>query len=202
VVSVSAVAAKKKFYAVKGTVEPAIYGSWPECQRRVHGVKGALFKGFPSREEAEAWLTGGGTSTEDVGDDEVLIYVDGSFSPTASRRAGWGFVVVKKGEEVFAASGATVEPALSRNVDGELEATIQAIEWCRARGQKAVICHDYEGVGRWALGEWKASSAVAKRYQARIAGQLDGIRFCKVSAHTGHRWNDRADELAKRGIGL
>jgi len=194
--------AKKKFYAVKGTVVPAILDSWPECQRRVHGVKGAVFKGFASRAEAQAWLEGGGTATEQVDADEVLIYVDGSFSPTASRHAGWGFVVVKGDDEVHAESGATAEPALSRNVDGELEATIRAIEWCRSHGQKAVVCHDYEGVGRWALGEWKASSEVARRYRERIAGQLDGIRFCKVSAHTGHRWNDRADELAKRGIGL
>jgi len=194
--------AKKKFYAVKGTVDPVILDSWPQCQRRVHGVKGAVFKGFATRAEAEAWLEGGGTATEHVDADEVLIYVDGSFSPGASRHAGWGFVVVKGDNEVHAESGATAEPALSRNVDGELEATIRAIEWCCARGQKAVVCHDYEGVGRWALGEWKASSAVARRYQERIAGKLDGIRFCKVSAHTGHRWNDRADELAKQGIGL
>jgi ribonuclease HI len=196
------VAAKKKFYAVKGTLAPAIYGSWPECQRHTHGVKGALFKGFATRAEAEAWLEGGGTATENVAQDEVLIYVDGSFSPVVSRHAGWGFVVVQRDEEIHTESGATAEPALSRNVDGELEATIRAVEWCREHDQKAVICHDYEGVGRWALGEWKASSEVAKRYLQRIAGKLEGIRFCKVSAHTGHRWNDRADELAKRGIGM
>ena len=91
---------------------------------------------------------------------------------------------------------------MSRNIDGELEATVRALDWCQQHNQKAIICHDYEGVGRWATGEWKASSAVAKAYCERVQQQLAGVRFCKVSAHTGNRWNDRADELAKRGIGL
>lgn len=190
----------KKFYAVKGTVAPAVYDSWPETRRRVHGVKGALYKGFPTREAAQAWLDGAGTATEDVAGDEVLIYVDGSYSPSAGTRAGWGFVVVQDDAEVHSASGCTPGPALSRNIDGELEGTIQAIEWCRAHGRRAVICHDYEGVGRWALGEWKASSEIARQYQQRILGKLEGIRFCKVSAHSGHRWNDRADALAKQGL--
>lgn len=193
---------KKSFYAVKGTVPPAIYASWAECRRRVHGVKGALFRGFVTRAEAEAWLDESGVASEDVEEGEVLVYVDGSFSPTAGPYAGWGFVVVAGDRELHAAAGRTGEPALSRNVDGELEATLQAIDWCRAHDHRAVICHDYEGVGRWALGEWKASSEVAKRYQERLRGKLDKIRFCKVSAHTGHRWNDRADALAKQGIGL
>ncbi|MBN2191422.1 MAG: ribonuclease H family protein [Polyangiaceae bacterium] len=193
---------RKKYYAVKGTVAPAVCATWPACQRLVHGVKGALFKGFATRAEAEAWLEDRGTASESAGDGEVLVYVDGSFSPAAGPHAGWGFVVVKDNQELFAASGRTLGPALSRNVDGELEATIQAIDWCCAQGYRAVVCHDYEGVGRWALGEWKASSTVAKRYQERLRGKLDGIRFCKVSAHTGHRWNDRADTLAKQGIGM
>jgi len=193
---------KKKFYAVKGTVAPAIYATWAECEKKVHGVKGALFKGFATRAEAEAWLDDSATATEKVGEGEVLCYVDGSYSPQAGLFAGWGFVVVKGDEELHSAYGRTHEAALSRNIDGELEATVHAIEWCLARGLRAVICHDYEGVGRWALGEWKASSEIAKRYQAQLRGKLGGIRFCKVSAHTGHRWNDRADALAKRGIGL
>ena len=192
--------ATKKYYAVKGTVMPAVYESWPECRRVVHGVKGALFKSFPSREAAEQWLDNSGLASEEVGEDEVVIYVDGSFLPTASKHAGWGFVVVRNDQEIHAESGRTEAPALSRNVDGELEATVRAIEWCRAHGQRAVLCHDYEGVGRWALGEWKASSEIAKRYQRRIAGKLEGIRFCKVAAHSGHRWNDRADALAKAGV--
>lgn len=195
------VVAKKKYYAVKGTLTPTIIESWPECERRVRGVKGALFKGFGSRPEAVAWL-GMECATEEARPDEVLIYVDGSFSPTTSEYSGWGFVVVREGQEVHAASGRTPQPALSRNIDGELEATVQAVEWCHARGQKAVICHDYEGVGRWALGEWKANSRVARDYQVRIAGKLSGIRFCKVTAHTGNRWNERADALAKSAIGL
>lgn len=200
--------AKKKFYAVKGSLAPKIYTSWPACQAAVKGVSGVLFKGFPTREEAEDWIGIGdsavGHSSGESGapHDGILIYVDGSFSPNAGPYSGWGYVVVEDGEEVFAEYGRTEEAALSRNIDGEIIGSERAIEWCRENGKEATICHDYEGVGRWALGEWKANSEIAKRYQANVKGKLKGIRFKKVAGHSGDKWNDRADELAKKGIGL
>ena len=51
--------AKKNFYAVKrGNDGPAIYNSWPECEAKVKGFQGAVFKGFVTRPEAEAFLDG------------------------------------------------------------------------------------------------------------------------------------------------
>ena len=50
---------KKNFYAVKcGNGGPAIYNSWPECEARVKGFQGAVFKGFVTRPEAQAFLDG------------------------------------------------------------------------------------------------------------------------------------------------
>lgn len=50
---------KKNFYAVKqGNGGPAIYESWPECEAKVKGFQGAVFKGFVTRPEAEAFLGG------------------------------------------------------------------------------------------------------------------------------------------------
>ncbi|MBQ8360349.1 MAG: ribonuclease H family protein [Bacteroidaceae bacterium] len=44
---------KNKFYVVWHGVTPGIYASWTECKAQVNGCEGAIYKGFPTREEAE-----------------------------------------------------------------------------------------------------------------------------------------------------
>ena len=48
----------KKFYAIKQGVKPGIYTDWGEASAQVQGFKGAIYKGFDTREEAEAFLEG------------------------------------------------------------------------------------------------------------------------------------------------
>ncbi len=45
--------AQKKFYVVWKGVTPGIYTSWDECKVQVSGFENALYKSFPTREEAE-----------------------------------------------------------------------------------------------------------------------------------------------------
>jgi ribonuclease HI len=47
------VAKKKKFYVVWSGLNPGIYPSWDACQAQIKGVKGAVYKSFDSKEEAE-----------------------------------------------------------------------------------------------------------------------------------------------------
>ncbi len=44
---------KKKFYVVWNGLNPGIYHSWGDCQAQIKGVKGAVYKSFDSKEEAE-----------------------------------------------------------------------------------------------------------------------------------------------------
>ena len=46
-------AKKKKFYVVWNGLNPGIYHSWDDCQAQIKGVKGAVYKSFDSKEEAE-----------------------------------------------------------------------------------------------------------------------------------------------------
>lgn len=46
--------ASKKFYVVWAGRKPGIYTSWPDCLKQVHKFQGARYKGYESREEAEA----------------------------------------------------------------------------------------------------------------------------------------------------
>lgn len=44
--------AKKKFYVVWKGVKPGIYDSWDECKAQVSGFEDALYKSFPTMNEA------------------------------------------------------------------------------------------------------------------------------------------------------
>ena len=46
-------AKKSKFYVVWNGLNPGIYHSWDDCQVQIKGVKGAVYKSFDSKEEAE-----------------------------------------------------------------------------------------------------------------------------------------------------
>ncbi|MCR5030358.1 MAG: ribonuclease HI [Selenomonadaceae bacterium] len=48
--------AQKKVYAVKRGRKAGLFTSWDDCKAQVDGFPGAIYKGFPSRQEAEAWL--------------------------------------------------------------------------------------------------------------------------------------------------
>ena len=169
--------------------------TWAECEKLTHGVKGVLFKSFGSRAEAEAWISG----MEAPVPDGLRVFVDGSFSP-GFPKSGWAFVVTENDVEIARGSGITAFDAESRNIDGEVMASFQAMRWLDANDRTGTICHDYEGIARWAKGEWQAKSNIAKRYVAAAQPFLHRVSFEKVEAHTGVKWNELVDKLAKDAI--
>ncbi|HPW95277.1 MAG TPA: ribonuclease H family protein [Fibrobacteraceae bacterium] len=187
--------AKMKYYAIKTPQFEKIVTNWDECLVLIKGVKGVLYKSFKTLEEAENWLKG----VSEEADSSLQIYVDGSFSPDFPY-SGWGLVVVENNEEQFRLGGVTPEPAKSRNIDGELFAAIKALEWLKENQRVGTICHDYEGIARFAKGEWKAKSPVALEYMKKARPLLGENKFKKVDAHTGHQWNDLVDQIAKDAI--
>jgi ribonuclease HI len=46
--------AKSKFYVVWKGARPGIYSTWKDCEKQVKGYPGARYKGYPTRQEAEA----------------------------------------------------------------------------------------------------------------------------------------------------
>ncbi len=190
--------AKKKYYAVKKGRKVGVYLSWNECEAQVKGKAGALFKSFPSEKEARSWIEGGENKSL-INAEQIHVYVDGSYTPKFPY-AGWGFVVVKNDVEIASGYGLSSEKALSRNIDGEVLGALYGALWLEKNNIEGVLCYDYEGLGRWALKEWKANSEIAKFYVKEITPLLKWLNFKKVSAHSGLKWNDRADELAKKAI--
>lgn len=186
---------KQKFYAIKSPEESKIVMTWAECEKMTHGVKGVLFKSFATRAEAEAWISG----IEAPVPDGLRVFVDGSYSPDFPK-SGWAFVVTENDKEIARGAGITAFDAESRNIDGEVMASFQAMKWLDAHDKSGVICHDYEGIARWAKGEWQAKSNIAKRYVAAAQPYLHRVKFEKVAAHTGVKWNELVDQLAKEAI--
>ncbi len=103
----------KNFYAVKKGRKCGIYTDWESCRAQVTGFKDAVFKGFMTREEAEAFIegvgrydgAGGEPQSTDIGsgstgsqyddnipddipaikDHSAIAYVDGSFDAGSGR---------------------------------------------------------------------------------------------------------------------
>jgi ribonuclease HI len=186
---------KQKFYAIKRPEGGQIVDSWEVCETLVRGEKGVKYKSFSNRAEAEAWLSGE-VAEEPKG---VRVYVDGAFMPGCDK-AGWAFVVIEDGKEIARGSGFTAFAAESRNIDGECMASYQAMRWLDHNDKYATICHDYEGIARWARGEWQAKSNIARQYVAAVKPLLFRVKFEKVAAHTGVKWNEIVDKLAKDAV--
>ncbi len=64
-------------YLIPDIREFGIVTNWPECEKFVIGIKGARYKGFPTRREAEEWLAAGGKYVPKTKTDiKVGIYFD------------------------------------------------------------------------------------------------------------------------------
>jgi len=127
------------------------------------------------------------------------VYVDGSCLDEA---VGYGLVVLKDGQVVDELYGPVEEEAVQgmRQVAGELQAVQEMISWCQEHGVSEVsLFYDYEGIEKWATGEWKANKAATQAYAQSAKEWPVVVHWHKVSSHTGNRWNDHADQLAKQG---
>ena len=69
-----------KYYAVRIGRNPGIYHTWDECKRETMGFKGASFKKFSTREDAEAFINEVEEEKKESAEkDELVVYVDGSY---------------------------------------------------------------------------------------------------------------------------
>lgn len=201
--------AQKKFYAVKSGKKTGIYTTWDECEQNVKGIKGAVYKSFSTKKEAEEFL---GIKSEDKKEKIVppkntaYAYVDGSFNINTGFY-GYGVVIIfDNGEEVtFEGSDNNEEVASMRNVAGELKGAMTAMQYAYNNNiKKLVVFHDYEGVAKWADKLWKANLVHTQKYTEyveKMRKKVD-INFEKVLAHSGVYYNEMADMLAKKAVGI
>jgi viroplasmin and RNaseH domain-containing protein len=127
------------------------------------------------------------------------IYVDGSYVNGAT---GYGLVILRDGGVVEELFGQVADTAAggTHQVAGELMAVEEALRWCQKNAVKKVsIFYDYLGIEKWATGAWKTNQPLTQSYAKFVRASGIEIRWHKVASHTGNRWNDHADKLAKKG---
>ncbi len=201
----------KKFYAVRSGRDIGIFTSWDACKKSVDGYSGAEYKSFSSEEDARAYLGLMPSCSEQIsGGEENLVlskgiraYVDGSYDVATGRYSG-GAVIVDGEETTELSQGySDGDQSQLRNVAGEIMGARLAIDYCISKGyEKVTIYHDYEGVGKWGDDKWKANLDMTKAYKAYVADARKSIEieFVKVKAHSGNKYNEMADKLAKNAL--
>ena len=214
--------AKAKVYVVTAPDRiRGIYASWPDCAAAVKGVSGARYQAVGSREQAEAMLRGEGTELEPG----LYAFVDGN------HLGGVGVVIVERAvngdpeiveavgltvAQVFAGAGVralstppAVRAALERlrNVLAELAALHLALRML-PEGAAVTIVHDYEGIGAWLEGRWRAKDPLVAEIVAAcrdlIGRRRLAVRFRHQRGHAAAwagrddfaHFNARADALA------
>ena len=142
----------------------------------------------------------------------IEIYTDGSC--TVNKRGavnigGWAFVVVENGDEIF---NSYDKMKIDNPEAMEIIAVIRALEYVIDNGIANVNIHTdskniVEGVKttrfKWTNNGWRGSNGKRiKNYH--LWSELDGIlrrindvKFIWVRGHSGNKFNDRADLLAK-----
>ncbi|MBR2038459.1 MAG: ribonuclease H family protein [Lachnospiraceae bacterium] len=201
-----------KYYAVRAGRSTGVFLTWAECQKQVTGFPGAVFKSFTTIEEAENFVKGIVPQIEESGEQilkaepgALVAYVDGSYN-VANNQFSYGIVLLDGEQELkFQQFFIDEELASMRNVAGEIKGAEAAMRYAVEQGfQKLYIYHDYEGIAKWCLGEWKTNKEGTKAYKAYFDSIRDKLQvvFVKVAAHTGDKYNEMADKLAKEALGI
>ena len=137
----------------------------------------------------------------------LWAFTDGSWSAGKPNVFGASYILVERdGKESrvvgeWSKASNNEEYLGSRNVAGEVYAAIYAMNWAKRNNRPIVICHDYTGIAKWCLGEWKTNRPISKLLLDAYKKMPEGmVKFRKVAAHSGNQFNDKADELAKAAV--
>ena len=198
-----------KFYAVRTGRQPGIYTTWRACEEQVKGFPGAVYKAFPTKAQALAFMGEGLASLPFLlpadaqpATDNIHVWVDGSCLPNGNGRLhfGWAYVILDGERELHRASGndVPVTARRHRNVAGEIQAVLRGLEWCRDHGMTTAAIHfDYQGLASWVDGTWKTKTPFTRSYAERVRSMEMTLTWHKVQAHSGAPYNELVDRLAR-----
>lgn len=135
---------------------------------------------------------------------KIKAFVDGSYN-ASTKQIGAGIVLLdpstNKVIQEISVEVKNENVKRLRNVAGELSATMRAILFAEKKGYEEIeILYDYNGIAKWIGGEWKCKDIYTAAYRDFITKHQSKIviKFKKVQAHSGNKWNEVADLLAKR----
>ncbi len=211
--------AAKKYYGVKKGKITGVFQNWEDCKKSVDGFPGAEYKGFATYKEVCVYLgitpvigkVQEVTNVQEVTDvqdagapSRLLTYVDGSYDDSIKKYA-FGCVFILPDGRIYTeyGNGDNPQSLQHRNVTGEMLGAMYAVRTAMMNGYRAVeICYDYEGIEKWVTGAWRSKTELTQKYAASMRewSRSIEITFTKVAAHTNVKYNEMADQLAKKGL--
>lgn len=195
-----------KYYAVVSGRTPGIYDKWSIAESMVKGFPGAIYKGFSSRNEAEAFMQASTVNKTISHHPQTLplvnkttIYTDGSFK---DRACGFGIVILTSNNEKITAYGRV--PLEPTNNVAELYAIYVALSLVKGDvvvytdSRYAIACLTTYVHG-WITSGWVgvANRNIIEGAYSLMIGR--NVSFQYVPAHTGIELNEEADSLANQG---
>ena len=150
----------KKFYAVKAGRTPGIYETWTDCEKQVKGFGGAIYKSFPTKSEAQAFIGDEGMSIGDylassktsktnhtkksIAPDfsetnHLIAYIDGSYDKYNQSVGSGGIMFLMVIKKTFSFGTKDVKYTEFWNVSGELLAAMHVMEYALHHGIPKVL---------------------------------------------------------------
>ncbi len=140
---------------------------------------------------------------------EIEIYTDGACSGNPGP-GGWGAVLFHQ-DKIKEISGGEPDTTNQRM---ELKAVVEALKALKVKGWEVTVYSDsayfvnavqQDWLGRWQLNGWKNSrkEPVANQdlwLELIRMMKLNHVQVVKVKGHSGNKWNERCDVLARKAI--
>jgi len=207
------------YYAVSKGRTTGIFLTWAECQEKVKGYSGAIYKKFDTKEEAEGFIRGtSGEGHKETIDVDYYVYTDGACSNNGKEGACAG-IGVYFGEGDPRNISRRVEGKQTNNV-AELMAILAVYDIIKddiVNGKKIGIVSDSEYAIKCVSSygdkcnkqNWNVD--IPNKELVKTVYQMytdkPNIGFIHIKAHTNHTdihsvGNDHADKLANIAIGL
>lgn len=207
------------YYSVFNGINKGIFDNWDDCKLSIDGFKGAVFKKFDNKKDAEYFLATGLEPNKDLDnfDYDICVYTDGG-------------CINNGGENSIAGIGIYFNDNDIRNVSKKLEGnhtnnTAEMIAILNAydilekeinEGKKILFCTDSiyakrccTSYGKKIANEGFPSNTVNLEYIKKAYKKFNGknnIKFLHIRSHTNKQdkhsiGNSKADELASKSIG-
>ncbi|GAB4511086.1 MAG: hypothetical protein OHK0046_08690 [Anaerolineae bacterium] len=131
---------------------------------------------------------------------DYQAYVNGTY---AAGVVGYGAVVLYQSQEKTRWAGKVTQHADMRQVAGELEATLLVLDWCRSNYLTEIEVHyDYDGIEKWATGEWRGNTSATRLYQERVKSLAINIKWHKIKRGTVNTWITLIQELSQQATAI